>query len=58
MEGVKKKCRYPNGIDVEVVSTRGSLSLGWKDGLMVNLRSFSASHIDVVIINGDDEDHW
>lgn len=34
------------GINVSSEGTRGGLSIGWRQGLNVHLRSFSVSHID------------
>ncbi|KAA3473268.1 reverse transcriptase [Gossypium australe] len=49
MERVRTRCGFFNGIDVAAEGSRGGLSLGWNRGQLVNLKSFSKSHIDVEI---------
>lgn len=49
MKGVRRSCGYLNGIDVSSVGSSGGLSLGWKSGISITLRSFSNSHFDVLI---------
>lgn len=34
------------------------MSLGWKDGLGIRLRSYSGSHIDVIIKEDGGEGNW
>ncbi|KAA3482176.1 nucleolin-like [Gossypium australe] len=58
MELARIKCGYENGIDIGATGTRGGLSLGWKGNSLVNLKSFSSSHIDVEIQDCDCEVPW
>lgn len=53
MEQVKAKCDFTNEIDVEEQGSRGGLSIGWKEDLVIQLQSYSANHIDVVILEKD-----
>ncbi|KAH1047687.1 hypothetical protein J1N35_038471 [Gossypium stocksii] len=57
-EVIRRQCGFINGIDVEAIGTRGGLSLGWKQGLNVILKSFSKSHIDVEVENEDEMVVW
>lgn len=36
-----------NGIDVCAEGSKGGLSLGWKEGVYVKLKSYSKDHIDI-----------
>ncbi|KAA3486631.1 endonuclease/exonuclease/phosphatase family protein [Gossypium australe] len=58
MESIRRQCGFLNGIDVAAVGTRGGLSLGWREGLNLTLKSFSNSHIDVEVENEDELDIW
>lgn len=49
MKKVRKSCGFLNEIDVEEEGSCGGLRLAWKGDITVNLRSFSKSHIDVMI---------
>ncbi|GMI97858.1 hypothetical protein HRI_003455100 [Hibiscus trionum] len=49
MAKVRKRCGFPNGIDVDAVGRSGGLSMGWKNSCDITLRSYSVRHIDVVI---------
>ncbi|MBA0751462.1 hypothetical protein Gogos_000383 [Gossypium gossypioides] len=48
----------PSGINVSSDGTMDGLSLGWKQGIRVILRSFSLSHIDVNIEGEVEGAHW
>ncbi|KAA3453657.1 reverse transcriptase [Gossypium australe] len=58
MESIRRKCGFLNGIDVAATGTRGGLSLGWKEGLNLMLKSFSNYHIDVEVEDEDEVDTW
>ncbi|GMI94996.1 hypothetical protein HRI_003168900 [Hibiscus trionum] len=58
MEKVRKKCGFPNGIDVDAVGRRGGLSLGWKSSCVVSLRSYSDRHIDIIIEDDSEGLQW
>ncbi|KAA3463975.1 reverse transcriptase [Gossypium australe] len=58
MESIRRKCGFLNGIDVAATGTRGGLSLGWKEGLNLTLKSFSNYHIDVEVEDEDEVDTW
>lgn len=49
MEKIRVSCGYNNGIDLSVEGSQGGLSLGWKENLDINLKSFSHSYINVMI---------
>lgn len=49
MERIKKRFGFINGINVSSDGSRGRHCLGWKEGFLVDLRSFNASYIDVMI---------
>ncbi|MFQ6642569.1 hypothetical protein Gotur_018575, partial [Gossypium turneri] len=49
MERIRKSCEFGNRIDVGANGSRGGLSLGWKKGISITLRSFFHSHIDVEV---------
>ncbi|KAA3461526.1 reverse transcriptase [Gossypium australe] len=53
MEKVRMRCGFSNGIDIDANGTRGGLSLAWKEDLSVTLKSFSSSHIDVMVKDGN-----
>ncbi|MBA0643818.1 hypothetical protein Goklo_028075, partial [Gossypium klotzschianum] len=46
----KETCGFTNGIDVSVEGLKGGLSLGWKEGITIKLRSYSNSHIDTEVM--------
>lgn len=48
MESIRKCYGFPNEIDVSANGSKG-LSIGWKDNVSIQLKSFSCSHIDVKI---------
>ncbi|GMI95338.1 hypothetical protein HRI_003203100 [Hibiscus trionum] len=58
MANIRRSFGYPNGIDVSSVGRSGGLSIGWKNSCNVNLRSFSARHIDVLFNGDSDGCHW
>ncbi|KAA3465123.1 BEACH domain-containing lvsC [Gossypium australe] len=45
MELIRRRYGFTNGIDID----EGGLSLGWKEGISLNLKSYSRSHIDVEV---------
>ncbi|KAK5843415.1 hypothetical protein PVK06_005872 [Gossypium arboreum] len=49
---------YTNGIDVRAEGSKGGLSLGWKEGVYVMLRSYSKSHIDIEVMENSEEECW
>lgn len=55
IEQVQKKCGFVNEIDMDAERSRGGVSLGWKHGCNFTLRSFSPSHVDVEINEGDEK---
>lgn len=54
MKGVCRFCGFSYGIDVLLIGSSGGLSSGWKKGFFITFRSFSQSHIDIVV-NEDTE---
>ncbi|KAA3476759.1 reverse transcriptase [Gossypium australe] len=57
MEKVQRRCGFHNSFEVTADGTRRRLSLGWNDGQLVRLRSFSKTHIDIEIY-GDNVETW
>ncbi|KAG8493539.1 hypothetical protein CXB51_011042 [Gossypium anomalum] len=55
---IRRKCRFGHGIDVDAVGTRGGLSLGWREGLNLTLKSFSKSRIDMEVEEESGRDIW
>lgn len=53
MEAVRLKCGFENGIDIGALGSKKGLSLDWKGNSLIQLKSFSSSHINVEI--QDDE---
>lgn len=51
MEQVRNKCGFTNGVNVEAQGTQGGLSIGWKEGVEIQLLSLSANHINVAALN-------
>ncbi|KAH1072727.1 hypothetical protein J1N35_025055 [Gossypium stocksii] len=49
MEKARRKCGFPNGIDVDSDGRSEGLSLGWTNDCKITLRSFSRRDIDVII---------
>lgn len=49
MELIRRVFGFPNDVDVSDVGSKGGISLGWKDDSNIQLKSFSNSHIDVLI---------
>ncbi|MBA0581931.1 hypothetical protein Gorai_024089, partial [Gossypium raimondii] len=58
MEKVRRRCGFMNGINVEVKGSRGGLCLAWKGDITISLRSFSKSHIDVMIKEENVNEEW
>ncbi|GMI86526.1 hypothetical protein HRI_002321900 [Hibiscus trionum] len=58
MEKVRKKCGYPNGVDVSSNGRSGGLSFAWRENCSITLRSFSDRHIDVLIEKDADGHCW
>lgn len=49
MATVRRKCGFREGIDVDSDGRSGGLSMGWIDSYKISLRSYSRSHIDVIV---------
>ncbi|KAA3480980.1 reverse transcriptase [Gossypium australe] len=58
IEKVRRRCGFPNGIDIYAKGTRGGLSLAWKEEFKVTLRSFSKNHIDVMVKEENTDAEW
>lgn len=54
MERIRKKCGFDSGIYISAEGSRRGLSLIWKQGISINLISFSKSRINVEVgdVNG------
>lgn len=55
---VTKKFGYDCGIEIGVDGSHKGLALAWKENITVDLRSFSAHHVDVVVIENDGSLRW
>ncbi|KAH1097584.1 hypothetical protein J1N35_014505 [Gossypium stocksii] len=58
MEGIRRKCCFPNGIEVGAEGSRGGICLAWKEEFQICLKTFSSSHMDVSIQGGSANDEW
>ncbi|KAA3489694.1 reverse transcriptase [Gossypium australe] len=58
MEKVRRSCGFLNGIDIAIEGTRGGLCLAWKEEVEVTLKSFSRSHIDVLVKEENIDIEW
>ncbi|KAK5812412.1 hypothetical protein PVK06_027842 [Gossypium arboreum] len=58
MEKVRLKCGFANVLDVGAFRSKGGLSISWKEEYMVQLRSFSANHINVDVKEGKGMPSW
>ncbi|GMI76465.1 hypothetical protein HRI_001315800 [Hibiscus trionum] len=58
MARVRSRLGFQNGIDVAAIGRSGGLSIGWKHSCLVNLQSFSARHIDVIIEDDSEGRKW
>lgn len=53
MERVRRMFGYGSGIDVRANGLRRGLAHIWKENVIIDLRSFSTHHIDVVVTETD-----
>ncbi|KAA3460285.1 reverse transcriptase [Gossypium australe] len=58
MEKVRRSCGLLNGIEVKAEGTRGGLCLGWKEDIVVTLRSYSKWHVDVLVKENGLQEEW
>lgn len=58
MAQVRTRCGFSNGIDVDAHGSRGGLSIGWKDDVLIQLQSYSTNHMDVVVCESDGMLTW
>lgn len=58
MEKIRKSCGFGNRIDVGADGSRGGICLAWKATLGVRLKTFSSSHIDVLIKEENVDEVW
>ncbi|GMI92190.1 hypothetical protein HRI_002888300 [Hibiscus trionum] len=58
MERVRKKCGFPNGIEVGSRGRSGGLCLAWKSGCKISLRSYSDCHIDFMFTDDGEGRSW
>ncbi|KAA3467408.1 reverse transcriptase [Gossypium australe] len=57
MESIRRRCGFANCINVDATGSMG-LSLGWREGINLTLKSYSKSHINVVVEEEDGEEVW
>ncbi|KAL4386596.1 hypothetical protein GQ457_09G025710 [Hibiscus cannabinus] len=58
MANVRRRCGFPNGIDVSARGRSGGISLGWTNDVVVSIQSFSVRHIDFVIEDVIGDNRW
>lgn len=58
MEKIGRNYGFLFGIDIFATGSRDELCLAWKEGLSVNLRSFSRNHVDVVVDGALSSETW
>lgn len=58
MEKVQRIYGFNSGIEVGANESRGGLCLSWKDDVVVQLQSYSKSHIDVFVKEIDEDNIW
>ena len=58
MKGFQWKLELTQGIDVPSDGKSGRLAMIWKEGLDIRLKSYSNSHIDVVVFNEKELNLW
>ncbi|KAL0012531.1 hypothetical protein SO802_007639 [Lithocarpus litseifolius] len=58
IKGVQRKLEYSQGIIVPSDGRSGGLALLWKEGTMVDFKSSSNSHIDVVVRDSPSSEPW
>ncbi|MBA0754491.1 hypothetical protein Gogos_021309, partial [Gossypium gossypioides] len=54
----RRRCGFPNGIDITAEGSRGGLCLAWKGDIEISLQSYSTNHVDVMVKEGTDEEEW
>ncbi|KAK7828402.1 hypothetical protein CFP56_030307 [Quercus suber] len=55
---VQRKLDYSKGIIVPSDEKSGDLALLWKEGTIINFKSFSNSHIDVLVHESPTSEPW
>ena len=58
IKGVQRKLEYSQGIIVPSDRRSGGLALLWKEGTMIDFKSCSNSHIDVVVRESSSFEPW
>lgn len=58
MKLVKEKCNMKHGLIVPSEGKSGGLALLWKEGIIVEVQTYSQSHIDAFINRGADIGRW
>ena len=58
IKGLQQKLELTQGIVVPSDGRSGGLALLWKEGTMVNFKSCSHTHIDVVVMEDDGGGSW
>ncbi|KAG8490687.1 hypothetical protein CXB51_013810 [Gossypium anomalum] len=58
MKTVRLKCGFENGIDIVSSGSRGGIFLGWKGNSLIQLKSFSSSHINVKVHDDEIDAVW
>lgn len=58
MKKIHRSYGFLFGIDISAIGSKGGLCLAWKEGLSINLKSFSSNPIDVVINGAHSNENW
>nr|XP_023870319.1 uncharacterized protein LOC111982934 [Quercus suber] len=58
MEQVKDHCKMKHGLIVPSDGSKGGLAMLWKEGIKVEVQTYSQEHIDVWVKGGWNGSHW
>ena len=55
---VRDKCGFKHGIFVSNNGSSGGLAMLWKEEVLLHIQSFSISHIDALVDDGNEVGKW
>ena len=58
MEQVKDRCKMKHGLIVPSDGSKGGLAMLWKEGIKVEVKTYSEEHIDVWVEESWNGSHW
>nr|POE53647.1 hypothetical protein CFP56_36811 [Quercus suber] len=58
MNYVKDRCKIKHGLIVPSKGKSGGLALLWREGITVDVQTYSQSHVDVLVDGGADIEWW